>query len=92
MFLRTFQSIAALSVFSIAIALERRQTGDAHECLDKFGVAFGVHVRVRDLDLCGPQEISFHLGLLEMRMIETDRVGAEEPVEIDQALIVDLII
>ena len=69
-------------------ALERRHPDDPPERLDKTGVAFGVNVGVRDLDLRRAQQVGFHLRLIEVRMIETNRVRAEKSVEIDQASIV----
>ncbi len=80
------------AAFDEEIAFERRQTGHPRECFDKFRVAFGINIRVRDLDLRGAQEIGLHLGALEMRMIESDRIRAKEAVEIDQALVVDRVV
>ena len=96
MFLRTFQSIAALSVFSTASAppsmKSMRSSGGIPTTRQKVStktrVAFRVNVGVRDLDLGRAQEIGFHLRLVEMRMIKPDRVRAEKAVEIDQLLIV----
>ena len=74
------------------VALERRQTRDAHERLHKFRVGGRVNVGVRDFDLRARRRSALTSGALEIRMIESDRHRSEKAVEIDQTLIVDLVI
>ena len=69
-------------------ALERRHPDHAPVGVEKTGVAFRINVGICDLDLGRAQEIGLYLRLVEMRMIEPDRVGAEKAVEIDQLPIV----
>src|SRR5262249_42778774 len=74
------------------ITSQRRQPDDALERRHKFSVAVGINIRVSDLHLRRAQQVSLHCGFIEVRMIETDRHGAEKSVEIDQSAIIDRIV
>src|SRR5436309_11951884 len=67
------------------VTLQWRQTDYTLKGLHKLRVVLRVNIRVGDFDLCRTKEIALHRGIIEVRMIESDRHRAKESVEIDEA-------